>query len=47
VDGFEPLAAKEVAEAAVFMLITSEKVTIRALDAVPSTQKTLQVSDKT
>jgi 3-hydroxy acid dehydrogenase/malonic semialdehyde reductase len=47
VDGFVPLAAKEVAEAAIFMLTTSEKVIIKALDVVPSAQRTLQVIDKT
>jgi 3-hydroxy acid dehydrogenase/malonic semialdehyde reductase len=46
-DGFEPLAAQEVAEAAIFMLTTSEKVSIKALDVVPSAQRTLQVIDKT
>lgn len=46
-DGFEPLAAKEVAEAAIFMLTTSEKVSIKALDVVPTAQRTLQVIDKT
>lgn len=45
-DGFEPLAAKEVAEAAVFMLTTSAKVSIKALDVVPTAQRTLQVIDK-
>ena len=46
-DGFEPLAAKEVAEAAIFMLTTSEKLSIKALDVVPSAQRTLQVIDQT
>jgi 3-hydroxy acid dehydrogenase/malonic semialdehyde reductase len=46
-DGFEPLAAKEVAEAAIFMLTTSERVSIKALDVVPTAQRTLQVIEKT
>ena len=46
-DGYEPLAAKEVAEAAIFMLTTSERVSIKALDVVPTAQRTLQVIDKT
>ena len=46
-DGFEPLTAKEVAEAAIFMLTTSERVSIKALDVVPTAQRTLQVIDKT
>jgi 3-hydroxy acid dehydrogenase/malonic semialdehyde reductase len=45
-DGFEPLAAKEVAEAAIFMLTTSAKVSVKALDVVPTAQRTLQVIDK-
>ena len=45
-DGFEPLAAKEVAEVAIFMLTTSEKVSIKAVDVVPTAQRTSQVIDK-
>jgi 3-hydroxy acid dehydrogenase/malonic semialdehyde reductase len=39
-DGFEPLAAKEVAEASIFILTTSEKVGIGAVDVVPTAQRT-------
>lgn len=46
-DGFEHLAAKRVAEAAIFMLTTSQKVFIKALDVVPSAQRTLQIIDNT
>lgn len=45
-DGFVPLAASEVAEAAIVMLTTSAKVSIKALDVVPTAQRTLQVIDK-
>jgi 3-hydroxy acid dehydrogenase/malonic semialdehyde reductase len=39
-DGLEPLAAKEVAEASIFILTTSEKVGIGAVDVVPTAQRT-------
>lgn len=45
-DGFEPLEAEEVAECAVFMLARGEKVSIKALDVVPTAQRSLQVFDR-
>lgn len=46
-DGFEPLAADEVAESAIFMLSSSDKVAIQALSVVPTAQRSLQVFDRT
>lgn len=46
-DGFEPLVADEVAESAIFMLSTSDKVSIKALDVIPTAQRSLQVFDRT
>lgn len=45
-NGFEPLVAEEVAEAAAFMLVQGEKVSIKALDVVPTAQRSLQVFDR-
>lgn len=45
-DGFEPLVAEDVAEGAVFMLNQKERVSIKALDIVPTAQRSLQVIDK-
>ena len=42
-DGFEPLIADDVAEGAVFMLNQKERVSIKALDIVPTAQRSLQV----
>lgn len=47
IQGFEPLVADEVAESAVFMLSSSDKVSIKALDVVPTAQRSLQVFDRT
>lgn len=44
--GFEPLLAEDVAEAAVWMLSQKERVAVKALDVVPSAQRTLQVFDR-
>lgn len=44
--GFEPLVAEEVAEAAAFMLLQGEKVAVKALDVVPTAQRSLQVFDR-
>ncbi|KAF2142704.1 uncharacterized protein K452DRAFT_9455 [Aplosporella prunicola CBS 121167] len=44
--GFEPLVADEVADAAAFMLSQPEKVSIKALDVVPTAQRSLQVFDR-
>ncbi|KAF2868733.1 NADP-dependent L-serine/L-allo-threonine dehydrogenase ydfG [Massariosphaeria phaeospora] len=46
IQGYEPLVADDVAEAAVFMLCTKERVSVKALDVVPSAQRTLQVFDR-
>ena len=45
-EGFEPLLADEVAQAALFMLSQGEKVSVKALDVVPTAQRTLQVFDR-
>ena len=45
-DGFEPLIADDVAEGAVFMLNQNERVSIKALDIVPTAQRSLQVFDR-
>lgn len=45
-DGFEPLVAEDVAEGAVFMLSQKERVSVKALDIVPTAQRSLQVIDK-
>lgn len=45
-DGFEPLVAEDVAEGAVFMLKQKERISIKALDIVPTAQRSLQVIDK-
>lgn len=45
-DGFEPLIAEDVAEGAVFMLNQKERVSVKALDIVPTAQRSLQVIDK-
>lgn len=44
--GFEPLVADDVAEAAAFMLSTRERVSVKALDVVPTAQRSLQVFDR-
>ena len=44
--GFEPLVAPDVAEAAVFMLSQRERVSVKALDVVPTAQRSLQVFDR-
>ena len=44
--GYEPLIADEVAENAVWMLSRGEKISIKALDVVPTAQRSLQVFDR-
>ena len=44
--GFEPLVADDVAEAAVFMLGQTERVSVKALDIVPTAQRSLPVFDR-
>ncbi|EOA91372.1 uncharacterized protein SETTUDRAFT_18063 [Exserohilum turcica Et28A] len=43
--GFEPLVAPDVAEAAAFMLSQKDRVSVKALDVVPTAQRSLQVFD--
>lgn len=45
-DGFEPLVADDVAEAAAWMLSSEERISIKALDVVPSAQRSLSVFDR-
>jgi 3-hydroxy acid dehydrogenase/malonic semialdehyde reductase len=44
--GFEPLVADDVAEAVAFMLAQKDRVSIKALDVVPTAQRSLQVFDR-
>ncbi|KNG48845.1 short chain dehydrogenase/ reductase-like protein [Stemphylium lycopersici] len=44
--GFEPLVAPDVAEAAAFMLAQKDRVSVKALDVVPTAQRSLQVFDR-
>lgn len=46
IQGYEPLIADEVAENAVWMLERGEKVSIKALDVVPTAQRSIQVFDR-
>ncbi|KAJ4366118.1 hypothetical protein N0V83_007753 [Neocucurbitaria cava] len=45
-EGFEPLVAEDVAEAAAFMLSQKDRVSVKALDVVPTAQRSLQVFDR-
>jgi 3-hydroxy acid dehydrogenase/malonic semialdehyde reductase len=44
--GFEPLVAQDVADAAAYMLSQGDRVSIKALDVVPTAQRSLQVFDR-
>jgi len=44
--GFEPLLSEDVAEAAAWMLSGKERVSVKALDVVPSAQRSLSVFDR-
>ena len=44
--GFEPLVAPDVAEAAAFMIAQKDRVSVKALDVVPTAQRSLQVFDR-
>ncbi|KAF1830305.1 short chain dehydrogenase/ reductase-like protein [Decorospora gaudefroyi] len=44
--GFEPLVAEDVADAAAFMLGQGDRVSVKALDVVPTAQRSLQVFDR-
>lgn len=46
IEGFEPLVAQDVAEAAAWMLNQDERVSVRALDVVPTAQRSLPVFDR-
>lgn len=45
-EGFEPLLSEDVAEGAAWMLQAKERVSIKALDVVPSAQRSLSVFDR-
>lgn len=45
-EGFEPLLSEDVAEAAAWMLQAKERVSIKAIDVVPSAQRSLSVFDR-
>ncbi|KAH7138673.1 NADP-dependent L-serine/L-allo-threonine dehydrogenase ydfG [Dendryphion nanum] len=45
-EGFEPLVADDVAEAAAWMLGQGERVSVKALDVVPTAQRSLAVFDR-
>ena len=45
--GFEPLVAENIAEGVIFVLNQKERVAVKALDIVPTAQRSLQVIDKT
>lgn len=45
-EGFEPLVKEDVAHAAEFMLCQGERVSVKALDVVPTAQRSLQVFDR-
>mmetsp|Transcript_18360 Transcript_18360/g.29532 ORF Transcript_18360/g.29532 Transcript_18360/m.29532 type:complete len:274 (-) Transcript_18360:89-910(-) len=46
IEGYEPLVSEDVANAAVFMLAQKERVSIKALDVVPTAQRSLAVFDR-
>jgi 3-hydroxy acid dehydrogenase/malonic semialdehyde reductase len=45
-DGYEPLQAEQIAKAAVWMLKQEDGVSVKALDVVPTAQRSLQVFDR-
>ena len=45
-EGFEPLVSEDVAEAAAWMLQSQERVSVKALDVVPTAQRGLPVFDR-
>ncbi|GAB7325887.1 hypothetical protein MBLNU13_g09952t2 [Cladosporium sp. NU13] len=45
-EGYEPLLAEEVARNAIWMLQQPEKISVKALDVVPSAQRSLSVFDR-
>ncbi|KAH7136920.1 hypothetical protein B0J13DRAFT_560259 [Dactylonectria estremocensis] len=46
-DGFEPLVSEDVARAAIFMVSQPLNTSIKALDVVPSAQRSINVFDRT
>lgn len=44
--GFEPLLSEDVADAAAWMLSAEERIFVKALDVVPSAQRSLSVFDR-
>lgn len=44
--GYEPLVAADVADAVAWMISTPERVTVKALDVVPTAQRSLTVFDR-
>lgn len=46
VQGYEPLVADDVADAIAWMLSTPERVAVKALDVVPTAQRSLSVFDR-
>ncbi|KAB2570471.1 NADP-dependent l-serine l-allo-threonine dehydrogenase [Lasiodiplodia theobromae] len=46
VEGYEPLVADDVAEAVAWVLERPERVAVKALDVVPTAQRSLQVFDR-
>ncbi|KAF2112161.1 short chain dehydrogenase/ reductase-like protein [Lophiotrema nucula] len=44
--GYEPLVSEDIADAAVFMLSQKERVSVKAMDIVPTAQRSLQVFDR-
>ncbi|KAJ5647746.1 hypothetical protein N7490_004118 [Penicillium lividum] len=46
VEGYEPLVSEDVAQAAIYMLSQPVNVSIKALDVVPSAQRSINVFDR-
>lgn len=44
--GYEPLLLEDIAESAIFMLKTCDRVAIKALDCVPTAQRALTRFDR-
>ena len=44
--GFEPLLAEDVAEATAWMLQGKDRISVKAVDVVPSAQRSLSVFDR-
>ncbi|KAK1999222.1 NADP-dependent L-serine/L-allo-threonine dehydrogenase ydfG [Colletotrichum falcatum] len=47
VEGYEPLIAEDIARAAVYVLDQPERISVKALDVVPTAQRSLNVFDRT